>query len=489
MLPQRQLLPRALIVAVFALSCFTILVFLWSTFGGPVPLRAQGYRVKVPFDEATTLGVQAEVRLSGVPIGRVVDLQRTENGLTEATLQIDPGFTPLRTDTRATLRQKSLAGETYVEVSAGDPSSAAVPDRGSIPARNVEPTVQLDEVFRTFTPRVRAAFKTWIEQQALAGAGRGRVQNEALAQLAPLEQQATQLLTTVRANDDALRTLVRDTGVVFAALSERRADLQSLIRSADRVFETTAQRNDQLAATFEAFPAFERESRATLDALTAFADGADPLVTQLQGVAKEATPTFEAAGDLAPDLRALLDGLGSAQSAGENGLPAADDFLGSLTGFTQALPSPLTQLNPFLGYVGSFKDDLISLVANSAAATNAFVNQGRGKQHYLRGLTMLMPEGLAHYPQRLSSNRVNPYPLPRSSNALYPVQPSFDTAQCTGAPWPSVQDGPGVPQLAIDTVRKMLGDGTPIGPPCIQSPLRNGKRFPQLVPDPTPTTP
>ena len=46
---------RLAAMAVFALSCFGILLFLWSSFGGPIPLAAQGYRYKVDFSEATQL--------------------------------------------------------------------------------------------------------------------------------------------------------------------------------------------------------------------------------------------------------------------------------------------------------------------------------------------------------------------------------------------------------------------------------------------------
>ena len=55
-----------LIIAGFALSCFGILLFLWVTFGGPTPFRAQPYEVKVPFNEASHLAGQAMRELLAV---------------------------------------------------------------------------------------------------------------------------------------------------------------------------------------------------------------------------------------------------------------------------------------------------------------------------------------------------------------------------------------------------------------------------------------
>ncbi|MEA2246230.1 MAG: phospholipid/cholesterol/gamma-HCH transport system substrate-binding protein [Solirubrobacteraceae bacterium] len=56
-------------MVVFALSCFALLLFLWLSFGGPVPLKPQGYRIKVAFPEAAQLGLEADVRIAGVNIG------------------------------------------------------------------------------------------------------------------------------------------------------------------------------------------------------------------------------------------------------------------------------------------------------------------------------------------------------------------------------------------------------------------------------------
>ena len=58
-------------MVVFALSCFGLLLFLWLSFGGPVPLKPKGYRVKIDFPEATTLATEADVRVAGVPVGKV----------------------------------------------------------------------------------------------------------------------------------------------------------------------------------------------------------------------------------------------------------------------------------------------------------------------------------------------------------------------------------------------------------------------------------
>src|ERR687895_321563 len=96
---QAPTLARILTMAVFALSCFGLLLFLWLSFGGPIPLKPQGYRVQVGFPEATTLAKEADVRIAGVSVGRVRDLQQDgANNRTLATIELERKYAPLLAD-------------------------------------------------------------------------------------------------------------------------------------------------------------------------------------------------------------------------------------------------------------------------------------------------------------------------------------------------------------------------------------------------------
>src|SRR5215212_3618672 len=106
---------RLLIAIGFALSCFGLLLFLWATFGGPVPLKPEGYRVEVPFSEATQLAQESDVRIHNVSVGKVKSIDLADSGpnrdLAVATLELDTPYAPIPVDTRAMLRQKTLLGE------------------------------------------------------------------------------------------------------------------------------------------------------------------------------------------------------------------------------------------------------------------------------------------------------------------------------------------------------------------------------------------
>ncbi|MCD6728250.1 MAG: MCE family protein [Solirubrobacteraceae bacterium] len=423
---------RILAMALFALSCFGLLLFLWIAFGGSTPLKPKAYRFTVPFKEAGQLAQEADVRISGVSVGKVKSIVADPTtGNSNVVVEMEPRYAPVPRDTRAMLRQKSLLGEIYVELTPGEPSAPKLADGGTLPPGNIEPTVELDEILRAFDPTTRAAFETWQQELAIAGAGRGQDLNDSIALLAPLAEQTTSLLTVLRGQQDELSTLVRDTGVVFASLSARDRQLAQLVENTNGVFETTAARNRQLADTFVALPTFQRETRATLTRLERFAQTTDPLITQLRPVARELTPTLNELSDLAPDLNALMRGLGPAISASSDGLPAVDRLLGDLPPFLAALDPVLTQLNPALQYVAAFPRELTAFMANSAVATNAQVELNHRPAKYLRVTNPISPMGLANYPRRVRSSRANPYHFPGAFDRLAAADiPVFSTWAC-----------------------------------------------------------
>ena len=60
------------------------------------------------------------MRIAGVSVGKVrkLDVDGDRNR-TLATIELDREFAPLHADARAMLRQKTLLGETYVELTPG----------------------------------------------------------------------------------------------------------------------------------------------------------------------------------------------------------------------------------------------------------------------------------------------------------------------------------------------------------------------------------
>ena len=163
-------LGKLLTMVLFALSCFGLTLFLWLQFGGAVPFKAQGYRITATFPEATSLSVEADIRIAGVGIGRVKKVVPGSDGRAIATLQIEKRFAPLPKNTKAILRQKTLLGETYVSLTPPkDTSAGVIPEGGQIPNSDIGTTTELDEVFATFNPETRKALQEWMQEVRTLG--------------------------------------------------------------------------------------------------------------------------------------------------------------------------------------------------------------------------------------------------------------------------------------------------------------------------------
>ena len=441
---------RLLIMVGFALSCFGLLLFLWLAFGGPIPLKPKGYRFEVSFKEATSLAVEADVRISGVPVGRVKTVEaEADTGRSTATIELQERFAPLPEDSKAILRQKTLLGETYVELTPGDRSGDTIPEGGRLDEGQISPTVELDEIFRAFDTETRAAFQTWMQGQSQAIDGRARDISDALGNLEPFARDADKLLRILNSQEGAVTRVVSNTGEVFDALSERRGQLQGAISNSNQVFQTTARRDENLKELFTVLPTFNEESAATVRRLTRFAENADPLITQLRPAARELSPTLKDLSLLAPDLKALFRDLDPLITASRTGLPAVERFLDDLRPALGEFDPALKQLNPILSWLSEYRNEIRAFFSNAPAATQGTTPDG---VHYLRTLNPQNPENLAVYPRRIGSNRTNPYMASRGYDNLdRGGLLSFETRHC----------GNGNP-VPVDNLAELLQQTEPI---------------------------
>jgi len=403
---------RILVTVLFALSCFSLLLFLWLSFGGSIPFKPKGFRFQVSFPQATQLALQADVRVAGVSVGKVVDHSLDPEGnRTLATVELSSQFVPIHRDARAILRQKTLLGETYVELTSG-PSRRGndVPDGGWLARGNVKHTVELDEIFQALDPRTRASFRSW--QQSLSQAARGNGQNlsSVLGNLPTFVADTTDLTRVLDVQHFAVRRLVSNTGVVFDALAQNQRALRGVIVGSASVFGQTAAHDRALAQTFQIFPTFLDESKATLARLRSFALDTDPLVRDLRPVAHDLVPTLRSVRILAPDLKAFFVKLDPLIRVSRAGLPALRDVLRGATPLLARLGPFLEQLNPILDYLEQNQhrvSDFITVGAGGLASKTT--SQSGGIGHYLRQFQPNGMESLSVYPVRAKDNRGNTY--------------------------------------------------------------------------------
>jgi phospholipid/cholesterol/gamma-HCH transport system substrate-binding protein len=463
MVKETPSLGRIMAMVAFAMSCFGILLFLWLAFGGSIPLRAQGYRFTASFPEAATLAQEADVRMAGVNVGKVKTKELDKGGArTKVEIEIRPQYAPIPADTKAILRQKTLLGETYVELAAGSRGAKKLSDGGHLSNQQIEPTVELDEIFNTFDKPTRDAFQEWVAElsKSIKG-GRSEDLNDAFGNLEGFATDGSTLFKTLDEQQIAVSRLIKNTGVVFGAINERDGALRQLVTNSNNTFEATASRDQALADTFQVFPTFLDESKATLARLEKFSVNTRPLVNALKPSADDLGPTVRDLGDLAPDLEALFRDLPPLINASKKGVPDLTRFLRGAEPAFEAAHVFFPQLNPILSEFNFYQATIAGFITNGSADLAGDF----GGQRYQTQLGMIEPRSFAGFPvkTRPATERGQAYLAPNALTRGVALG-GYESFDC--------KPSGGEQKDAVDT-------GTPKSPPCFVSPpsLYNGKSF------------
>ena len=435
---------RIFVIAAFSLSCFGLLLYFWLAFGGPIPLKPEGYRVQVAFTDASTLADQADVRVAGVTIGKVVDKQLAPEGNeTVATIEIDSDYAPLSVDSRAILRQKTLLGETYVELTTGSKDARKLDEGARLDDGQVAQAVEFDELLQTFDEPTRKAFRAWQASVARAGAGRSRDLSDALGSLQPFTENAESVVDVLDDRRAGLRNLVANAGKTFEEVTRDEVALTTLVQSNAELFGELSDRRDALAQSIRILPTFLDESKATLARVGTFAVDTEPLLRDLDPALDDLQPTLASLHEVAPDLEHLFDNLDPLIDAGDAGLPALSRTLRGLDPTLAAADPFLRQVNPLLRFLELNQvklGDFMNTPAATLAGIRSTVPDSKSNGHVLPQIIMAGGQTLPSL-TRGAGDRGNAYPRPNTR--LDPgaqILPSFDCGR-TGEKPPT--DTPG----------------------------------------------
>ncbi|HTX31135.1 MAG TPA: MlaD family protein [Solirubrobacteraceae bacterium] len=419
----------------FILSCVLLAVFVWAQFAGTIPFAPQGYRLSARFTEVGLLEPGADVRISGVNVGRVEAVKnRGVNSL--VTMELSSRYAPVPADTRAILRQKTLLGEAYIELSTGNRAGPALPDGGSLPASQVAPTQQLDQVLEAFGPSAQHDLTSFLSGSASAVAGQESALNDALGNLDPATAGLQEIMATLGRQQGDVQNLIRSSAIVLATLGQRSGALQALIGAGNQVLSATAARNAELTATVNALPPFLIQLRSSLRGLGTTLALAKPSLDALRPTAPLVRPALSELIALTGPATALLHKAPTLIHDAILALPAISNLDNALHPAFHALLPAVLQLTPVISFVGLYHQELTMAMADLAASMEgtAPAETPSGSASYLRSLSIVGDESSFGESVREPSTRSNTYFAPGELENL--AQGGLEAATCenTGNP-------------------------------------------------------
>ena len=311
-------------MVLFALSCFGLLLFLWLSLRRLDPAQAQGLPLqgRVPRGHAARPRGRRAHRRRDRRQGAREEARPATATARSPRSSSTAEFAPLRKDARAILRQKTLLGETYVELTPGTSARRELPEGGEL----ADAQVGRHGRARRDLPRAstrRRARRSATGSRTSPGDRRPR----------PGPQRRAR-------QPAAVRRRRRPTCSTCSTPRRRRCapvpQHRRRVRRAHRRTRRAARPDRQLRAESSRDRAPQRGARRDVPdlpdvprrvarrrsrACETFAGDTDPLVRDLRPVARDLEPTLRDVRALAPDLRRLFVDLGPLITARRRACP------------------------------------------------------------------------------------------------------------------------------------------------------------------------
>lgn len=319
------------------LTLILILIGSYLAYTKELPWSDDGYTATATFETATTLRETAPVRIAGVEVGKVIDVEPAGDGA-RVTFTVSEEGLPLHDDAQITIRPRLfLEGNFFLDLRPGSPSAPDLPDDGSIPVTQTATAVQLDEILTTLQQSDRENLS-----ELLDGYGSALADEPTAAQDVGQDPDVQGDSAAQALNDSFTyggRAGKGTAQVNQALLGREGGDLRGLIAASARVFDQLGSRETELRGLITNFSI----------TMGAFADEQ----TSLEQTLVQLAPTVEQAEAQLVEIN--------------RGFPALRAFSRELTPSVRELPGTIAAGNPWLiqadqllsrGELGGIAEDL-----------------------------------------------------------------------------------------------------------------------------------
>jgi phospholipid/cholesterol/gamma-HCH transport system substrate-binding protein len=264
------------------------------------------YTIKAHFINAGQLVKGNQVEISGTPVGSVDDIALTPDGQAVVTVSIKDDNAPLRSGTRAVIRQASLSGiaNRYIDLQMPPGTvQATIPEGGTITERDTSSAVDLDQLFNLLRPRERRGLQRIIRGFGDQIDGRSRQAAAGFAYLDPNLATNARLFDELTRDRPALERFILDSSRLATHVAQRRDDLAGLVDQLANFTGALAHRRDSLGQAVDLLPPFLRRANTTFVNLRATLDDLDPVIDETRPVAKRLGPVLDQLRPFAREAR------------------------------------------------------------------------------------------------------------------------------------------------------------------------------------------
>ena len=213
------------------------------------------HTVTATFSNVNGLVTGNEVRVAGIIAGEVTSVQisidpSSGNQVAVVQMGIDASHWPLHQGTRLAVKPKGVLSNVFVDLQPGSVHNPALGDNPTFDISQTQSPVNLDELTNVFTPTVRDAIRTQLQEGVLAFSGAGATDlNVTIANANPLTLDSIPVTDVLATRSPQLDNLNFEFDTITGDLAREDANLRPLISNLDTTLGALAAREVQLQGT------------------------------------------------------------------------------------------------------------------------------------------------------------------------------------------------------------------------------------------------
>jgi phospholipid/cholesterol/gamma-HCH transport system substrate-binding protein len=240
------------------------------------------------FENASGLADGSDVRIAGVPMGKVRSVRLTGDGHALVSFDLSTRR-PLSVSSKAAIKYKNLIGDRYLELSEGSGDPSPLPGNRPIPLAQTTPALDLDQVVNGFRPLLQ---------------GLDPDQTNRLAR---------SLIQALNGQESGVAQIVEQMGTLANSLADHDQAIGGVIDNFNIVLGTVHARSDQFAQLLTSLQELVGGLNTDSGTITSSLDSIDGLTAQLgdilNGSRDDLGADVAALGQLASNLNANTDTL------------------------------------------------------------------------------------------------------------------------------------------------------------------------------------
>ena len=285
-----------------------LLVFTFFGFSRYNPF-SDPYTFTATFESANNLQPKSPVRIAGVDVGKVTEVEPLPGGTGAARvkMEIQKRGLPIHSDAQLKIRPRIfLEGNFFVDLQPGTPSAPTLKTGGTIGIQQTATPVQFGEILTALQSDTRADLQTLLKEYATEGLGNGgaeaynrmltdapeALRNVAIANEASLGQRPHDLSRLLRgqqrlfsqlvANPRALKDLVTNLNLTAEAFGRNDASLQAAVPALRDVLRVGQPALVSLNNALPTLRVFAREALPGVRSSAPTLNASMPLIRQLR---------------------------------------------------------------------------------------------------------------------------------------------------------------------------------------------------------------